>query len=121
MTQFASLLAALALAGTCGLSHAQVSAKDGVLVGPNGHTLYVFDNDQADCGKSACNGACATNWPPLLATTAPSGDGYSMVQRDDGMGQVASKGKPLYYWAKDTKPGDRTGDGVNKVWHAAKP
>ena len=31
------------------------------------------------------------------------------------------KGKPLYYWAKDTKPGDKTGDGfANNSWHVAK-
>ncbi len=33
----------------------------------------------------------------------------------------AMKGKPLYYWVKDTKPGDKTGDGFNKVWQVAKP
>lgn len=121
MNKFATLLAALALAGSYSLSHAQASAKDGVLVGPNGHTLYTFDKDQADSGKSACNGACATNWPPLMAAGAPAGDGYSVVKRDDGASQLAYKGKPLYYWAKDTKPGDKTGDGVNNVWHVAKP
>jgi predicted lipoprotein with Yx(FWY)xxD motif len=28
---------------------------------------------------------------------------------------------PLYYWAKDMKKGDATGDGMNGVWDAAKP
>ncbi len=121
MIKFTSLLAALALAGSySAIAHAQVSAKDGVLVGPNGHTLYTFDNDKTE-GKSACNGPCATNWPPLMAAAAPAGDGYSVIKRDDGASQVAYKGKPLYYWAKDMKPGDKTGDGVNNVWHAAKP
>jgi predicted lipoprotein with Yx(FWY)xxD motif len=27
----------------------------------------------------------------------------------------------VYYWVKDQKPGDKTGDGVNNVWHTAKP
>ena len=63
MIKFTSLLAALALAGSySAIAHAQVSAKDGVLVGPNGHTLYTFDNDKTE-GKSACNGPCATTWP----------------------------------------------------------
>lgn len=44
-----------------------------------------------------------------------------MIVRDDGKKQWAFKGKPLYYWAKDTKPGDKTGDGFNKVWQVAKP
>jgi predicted lipoprotein with Yx(FWY)xxD motif len=34
---------------------------------------------------------------------------------------MAFKGKPLYTWAKDTKArGDKTGDGVNNIWHVAK-
>lgn len=94
---------------------------NGVLVGPNGMTLYTFDRDMAGSGKSVCNGPCATNWPPLTAEgAAPSGD-YSVVTRDDGGMQLAYKGKPLYYWIKDTKPGDKTGEGVNQVWRAAKP
>ena len=77
--------------------------------------------DMAGSGKSVCNGACATNWPPLTATAAPGGEGYSLVTRDDGAKQVAYKGKPLYYWSKDMKPGDKTGDGVNNLWRTATP
>ena len=96
--------------------------SNGALVAPNGMTLYTFDKDTAGSGKSVCNGACATNWPPLMATDLdkPAGD-YSVVTRDDGKKQWALKGKPLYYWVKDTKPGDRTGDGVLGAWHTAKP
>ncbi|MCE1191870.1 MAG: hypothetical protein LWW96_06935 [Acidovorax sp.] len=97
-----------------------VKTVDGVLVGANGMTLYTFDRDVAGSGKSVCNGPCATNWPPLVASTAPGGD-YTLVTRDDGKMQLAYKGKPLYYWAKDAKPGDKTGDGVNQVWHTARP
>jgi predicted lipoprotein with Yx(FWY)xxD motif len=95
---------------------------DGVLTGPNGMTLYTFDRDAQGSGKSVCNGACATNWPPLMAAAGdvPSGS-YTIVVRDDGKQQWAYKGKPLYYWAKDAKPGDRTGDNVNNVWRLAKP
>ena len=75
------------------------SAINGVLVGPNQMTLYVFDKDAAGSGKSVCNGPCATNWPPLMGATAPAGTGYSVIQRDDGSSQIAYKGKPLYYWA----------------------
>jgi Secreted repeat of unknown function len=35
--------------------------------------------------------------------------------------QCAYKGKPVYFWAKDQKPGDRTGDGFNRVWRLARP
>ena len=33
----------------------------------------------------------------------------------------AYKGAPLYYWVKDTKAGDRTGDGVAGAWKIARP
>lgn len=85
-----------------------------------GMTLYVFDKDAG--GKSACNGQCAANWPPLKASAdaKPMGD-YTVVTRDDGAKQWAYKGKPLYTWAKDAKAGDTTGDNVNNVWHVARP
>src|SRR5665647_912872 len=35
----------------------------------------------------------------------------AVVARDDGAKQVAYKGKPLYTWKNDKKPGDITGDG----------
>lgn len=99
-----------------------VQAKGGVLTGANGHTLYTFDKDQAGSGKSACNGPCAANWPPLMADSAAMAEGdYSVITRDDGAKQWAHKGKPLYFWAKDAKPGDATGDGFNGVWKAARP
>jgi len=101
---------------------APAKVADGVLVGPNGMTLYTFDRDAAAPGKSVCNGPCATNWPPLMAAAggAATGD-WSIVVRDDGSRQWAYKGKPVYFWAKDSKPGDRTGDGFNNVWRLARP
>lgn len=113
-----------ALLGVFAPAYGQSPAKvaDGMLVGPNGMTLYTFDKDATGSGKSVCNGPCATNWPPLMAadTDAPAGD-YTVVTRDDGKKQWAVKGKPLYYWIKDTKPGDKTGDKVQDVWHIVKP
>jgi len=100
--------------------------SDGVLTGSGGMTLYVFDKDVAGSGKSVCNGPCASNWPPLIASDfamdsdSASGD-YTLIVRDDGKKQWALKGKPLYYWAKDVNRGDKTGDGVNNVWHVVKP
>lgn len=121
-------LAALSLAGLllqgCAIAAGGAPAKaaDGALVGPNGMTLYTFDKDTAGSGKSMCNGPCATNWPPLMAAADAKADGdWSVVTRDDGAKQWAYKGKPLYYWTKDGKPGDRSGDGFNQVWHTATP
>ncbi len=97
------------------------TAKDGMFVTAKGMTLYTFDKDTA--GKSVCNGQCAVNWPPLVVgdSAKPSGN-WSIVVRDDGLKQWAYKGKPLYGWIKDQKPGDKTGDGfMNGAWHVAKP
>jgi len=112
------------VAGGCANIAAADPAKvaDGALVGSNDMTLYVFDKDAAGSGKSACNGPCAKNWPPLAATdgTKPGAD-WTAIVRDDGSQQWAYKGKPVYFWVKDQKPGDRTGEGVNGAWHVAKP
>jgi predicted lipoprotein with Yx(FWY)xxD motif len=40
-----------------------------------------------------------------------------VITREDGSRQWAYEGKPVYYWVKDRKPGDRTGDGVSGAWH----
>ena len=95
-------------------------AADGTLTNAAGMTLYTFDKDAA--GKSACNGPCAANWPPLMAVGDAKAKGdWSIITRDDGTKQWAWKGKPLYAWSKDQKPGDKTGDGfLNGVWHAAR-
>ena len=117
-------LAAALLGGCAAMSSAPAPAmaSDGVLVGPSRMTLYTFDRDTAGSGKSACNGPCATNWPPLMASGSDQGKGdYTVITRDDGQKQWALKGKPLYYWVKDTKPGDKTGDGFNNMWRVAKP
>ncbi|MGH8806837.1 MAG: COG4315 family predicted lipoprotein [Noviherbaspirillum sp.] len=121
---FLALLPAAFLVACASIAPAQQPANvsDGMLTSPGGMTLYVFDRDAAGSGKSVCNGPCATNWPPLMADgSVKAGGDYSVVTRDDGKKQWAYKGKPLYTWIKDQKPGDKTGDGVNNVWHIAKP
>jgi predicted lipoprotein with Yx(FWY)xxD motif len=99
-----------------------VRVSDGILTGPNGMTLYTFDKDVPSSSKSVCNGPCANNWPPLFATETdqPTGD-YAVINRDDGKKQWTAKGKPLYFWTKDGKPGDKTGEGFNGVWKVATP
>ncbi|WP_304524124.1 hypothetical protein [Cupriavidus sp. AU9028] len=99
-----------------------VRVTNGVLTDPQGLTLYTFTRDQAGSGKSVCNGQCAVAWPPLLAQpgTAPTGE-YTIITRDDGTRQWAYRGMPLYRFAKDANPGDRSGDGVNNVWRIARP
>jgi predicted lipoprotein with Yx(FWY)xxD motif len=120
---------ALVVLAACPTAHAQTmapaktatTAKGPTLVDAKGMTLYTFDKDTA--GKSACNGPCATNWPPLIAAAGtPAPANWAMIKRDDGTEQWTYKGKPLYIWSKDTKPGDISGDGfLNGAWHIATP
>jgi predicted lipoprotein with Yx(FWY)xxD motif len=123
MKHYAGFIAAIALAAGCAsMDGAPVKSDGGVLTGDNGMTLYTFDKDPAGGGKSVCNGACTANWPPLMAKAdaKPSGE-FSTITRDDGSKQWAWKGKPLYYFAKDQKPGDKNGDGfLNNAWHVIK-
>jgi predicted lipoprotein with Yx(FWY)xxD motif len=124
---FVSAATAAAVAAFATVAFAQTAPtktastdKGTVLTDAKGMTLYTFDKDSK--GKSACNGKCAVNWPPLMASAgAKAGKDYTIITRADGSKQWAHKGMPLYTWIKDKKPGDVTGDGVNKVWHVATP
>jgi predicted lipoprotein with Yx(FWY)xxD motif len=91
-----------------------------VLADAKGMTLYTFDKDMK--GMSMCSGKCAMNWPPLTAAedAKPMAD-WTVVKRDDGSKQWAYKDKPLYTFAKDTKPGETTGEGVGNAWHVVTP
>jgi predicted lipoprotein with Yx(FWY)xxD motif len=119
---FLALATAALMAGS-GIAMSQpATTADGALTGPNGMTLYTFDRDAAGSGKSVCNGPCATLWPPLPASDMDKASGdYAVIVRDDGKKQWAYKGKPLYYFSRDTKAGDKTGDGFNQIWKTARP
>jgi predicted lipoprotein with Yx(FWY)xxD motif len=91
-----------------------------------GFTLYRFDQDTAEPPKSACDGDCATAWPPVPASgaTAPPGVDESLlgeVTRSDGTKQLTIDGWPMYRYAKDTKPGEAKGQGVGGTWFASAP
>ena len=93
----------------------------GVLVAASGMTLYTFDADKANSGKSVCNGPCAGLWPPLAAVTNDQpASPYSVVMRDDGSRQLAYKGRPVYFYKVDQKSGDWLGDNFKDVWHVVK-
>ncbi len=112
-----ALSATVTLAGETGINIAD-SKLGPILTNADGMTLYTYDKDMN--GKSACNGGCAGYWPPLIAPAgAKADDDFTLIKRKDGKMQWAYYGKPLYLWAKDKAPGDVTGDGKGKVWHAA--
>lgn len=111
----------IALLAGCASMHGSgepAMMKDGMLVNGKGMTLYTFDRDVANSGKSNCNGECAVKWPPHMASASDQARGdYTVVVRNDGSRQWAYRGKPLYTWPEDQEPGDKYGDNYNKVWH----
>jgi predicted lipoprotein with Yx(FWY)xxD motif len=118
----ASIAATLALAGDATTAGARVAVAKSpfgrILVDRRGITLYDFVKDK---GKtSACYGACAALWPPLITKGKPiAGAGVrasllGTTKRKDGKLEVTYKGHPLYYFVTDTKPGQTTGQGVNQ-------
>jgi len=90
----------------------------------NGMTLYTFTKDVAGSGASACTGDCLTNWPALTvdAGVTPTGDATvkgqlgTITRADNGKLQVTYKGLPLYFFSKDTAPGDT--NGIYPNWEA---
>jgi predicted lipoprotein with Yx(FWY)xxD motif/uncharacterized cupredoxin-like copper-binding protein len=96
-----------------------------ILTDPNGMTLYLFTQDTVP-GESTCYDQCAANWPPFTAPEPlglPGGvEGeLTTITRTDGTTQIAYNGIPLYYFAKDTQPGETNGQGVGDVWFVVHP
>ena len=99
-----------------------------VLVDSEGRTLYDFHKDKG--AKSACYGACAAAWPPLLTEGDPQAQGAAdrsllgTTKRNDGTVQVTYNGWPLYTYAGDQKPGEANGNDVDQFgaeWYALQP
>jgi predicted lipoprotein with Yx(FWY)xxD motif len=87
-----------------------------ILVDAKGRTLYLFLKDKS--GKSACTGACASAWPPLLTKGTPKAAGtvsaskLGTTKRSDGTTQVTYNRHPLYTFILDkSKPGSTKGQG----------
>jgi predicted lipoprotein with Yx(FWY)xxD motif len=121
-TVVASIATAVALAGgaqTGGTKVAVVNSPLGrILVDSKGITLYDFPKDKGT--SSACYGACAALWPPLLTKGKPvavRGARASLLgttKRKDGKLEVTYGGHPLYYFVSDRKPGQTTGQALNQ-------
>lgn len=97
------------------------------LIAYNGMTVYTFTKDTG--AESTCYDTCATNWPPYIVGAE---DNLTQLQagvtgkvgttiRKDKTIQVTYNGHPLYFYVKDTKSGDTTGDKVGGVWFVVKP
>lgn len=112
-----AILAALLCLPALAADSAPVHKANGMLVDASGMTVYTFDKDAANSGKSACSGACASNWHAVQAGDAPLVAPWSAITREDGTKQLAYKGKPLYTFVKDKKAGDKAGDKFKDMWH----
>ncbi|HMA04850.1 MAG TPA: hypothetical protein VKO45_02875, partial [Methanomicrobiales archaeon] len=96
-----------------------------VLTGADGMTLYFFITDLAGEGVSTCYGSCASFWPVFYASTISvepplRASDFSSITRTDGTMQTTYKGRPLYSFANDKRPGDVKGENVLKTWYVAK-
>ncbi len=98
-----------------------VFMSGGMLVTSAGMTLYTYDKDVPGSGQSQCNGNCAMEWPPLRVVSGTPAGEFAVITREGGAEQWTYKGKPLYQFSGDANPNDTNGDGVNGVWHIARP
>ncbi len=95
-----------------------------MIASSNQMTVYTFDKDVAGSGVSACTGGCLTAWPAVTVAadqsptggTGVAGTVGAITRADNGSVQVIYNGLPLYFFAKDTKPGDA--NGIYPGWKA---
>ena len=128
---------AVGVSAALGATHAAtraVTIKTGnsslgrIIVDVRGRTLYLFEKDTRR--HSACTGACAAYWPPLLTHGKPTTAArvkrslLGVIRRANGTRQVTYAGHPLYRFALDTKPGQTNGEGRQDFgagWDALTP
>ena len=94
-----------------------------VLTTLKGKTLYSLSVETN--GKFTCTGTCLASWKPLLVPKGVKPKGpvkLGIVMRPNDKTQVTYKGRPLYRFNGDVKPGEANGEGIKDVgtWHAAK-
>jgi predicted lipoprotein with Yx(FWY)xxD motif len=95
-----------------------------VLTNGQGMTVYWFAADHGT--TSACSGACAAAWPPVIGMpTAAAGvsltGSLGTITRSDGAKQATYNGHPLYTFKADTAPGQVNGNAVSGFgakWYA---
>ncbi|HVW46877.1 MAG TPA: hypothetical protein VHA76_07485 [Solirubrobacterales bacterium] len=114
--------------GTVFVSLGSAAGLGLVLADSEGHVLYAFSKDTPKA--SACEGACAKAWPPLLVETGepePSNGASAArlgtITRADGSRQVTYAGHPLYTYVGDKQPGQASGNGATAfggTWTALK-
>jgi predicted lipoprotein with Yx(FWY)xxD motif len=100
------------------------SSFGNIIVDGQGRTLYFYANDVQGSGASTCTDFCATTWPPFAAgvvrVSPPlNAADFGSVARADGTKQTSYKGRPLYTYTNDLRPGDINGSGIAGLWNIA--
>jgi predicted lipoprotein with Yx(FWY)xxD motif len=94
----------------------------------SGRAVYLWTKDGMN--MSACSGACAGAWPPVLdkgkltASGGVTASGLGTITRSGASKQVTYDGHPLYYFAGDSGPGQASGqgsDGFGAKWWLVAP
>lgn len=84
----------------------------------SGRAVYLFAADSMN--KSACSGACASLWPPVMAKGQLTASGgakpadLSTITRPGGGKQVTYDGHALYFFAGDSASGQTGGQGIDQ-------
>ncbi len=116
------------------------TAKNGVMVGvsskvgnylesSDGFTLYLLNSD-TPYKTSTCTGACTSKWPPFIFNgnlsslnigTGLNESAFGSVNRGNDTLQLTYYGWPVYFFFKDTAPGQVNGNGIyafGGTWYA---
>ncbi|CAM3399942.1 hypothetical protein KIPE111705_06555 [Kibdelosporangium persicum] len=113
-------------AGVTGLKATESPTLGTILTDSEGKTLYRFDKDTPKPPKSNCADACAKAWPPVPFSDSLTLEGVDKamvgsIDRPDGIKQLTVGGWAMYYFEKDTAPGETKGEAVQGTWWTAAP
>ena len=81
------------------------------------HVFPVYSLSSDTASMSACTGACAVSWPPLLTGGTPGlinglkVSNIGTLKRADGTVQVTYRGKPLYLYSRESAGKNANGPG----------
>ena len=104
------------------LSAVQTTSVGTYIADGSGRAVYVLDDDSSN--GAACTHLCLAIWPPVAVGNAiPQSSDSAILQssigvvtRDGGTVQITFRGRPLYYYLGDQKPGDTRGHHVEDSW-----
>jgi len=91
------------------------------LVDSAGRAVYVLDGTRNMSAVNRCSGPCLAVWPPVMTagpTLAAAGVNPALVGSAPGYGgsQATYAGWPLYFYHRDVRQGDTTGQNVHDAW-----